>query len=84
MCIRDRVLIDEYDKPILDVLDTEACFSDDYGKQVLLEKHNREILKSFYSTFKAVSYTHLDVYKRQQLYFDCYKFNFFGVLMLLY
>jgi hypothetical protein len=30
-------LIDEYDKPILDVLDTEACFYDDYGKQVLLE-----------------------------------------------
>jgi hypothetical protein len=46
-------LIDEYDKPILDVLDTEACFYDDYGKQVLLENHNREILKSFYSTFKG-------------------------------
>ena len=50
---RAVVLIDEYDKPILDVLDTEACFYDDYGKQVLLENHNREILKSFYSTFKG-------------------------------
>ena len=50
---RAVVLVDEYDKPILDVLDTEACFHNDYGKEVLLEDHNREILKSFYSTFKG-------------------------------
>ena len=35
------VLIDEYDKPILDVLDTPQ------------EKENRDILKAFYSTFKS-------------------------------
>ncbi|MCI6581256.1 MAG: ATP-binding protein [Oscillospiraceae bacterium] len=36
------VLIDEYDKPMLDVIDTE------------LEEKNRNTLKSFYGTFKAV------------------------------
>ena len=36
------VLIDEYDKPLLDVLDTE------------MESKNRETLKAFYSTLKAV------------------------------
>lgn len=35
------VLIDEYDKPILDVLDTPQ------------EEENRDILKAFYSTFKS-------------------------------
>ena len=35
------MLIDEYDKPILDVLDTP------------LEEENRDILKAFYSTFKS-------------------------------
>lgn len=50
---RAVVLIDEYDKPILDVLDTEACFQNDNGEKILLENHNREILKSFYSTFKG-------------------------------
>ena len=38
---RAVVLIDEYDKPILDVLDTPQ------------EAVNREILKGFYSTFKS-------------------------------
>lgn len=47
------VLVDEYDKPVLDVLDMEAYFYDDYGEKVLLENHNREIMKSFYSTFKG-------------------------------
>ena len=35
------VLVDEYDKPLLDVLDTE------------MESKNKETLKAFYSTFKA-------------------------------
>ena len=35
------VLVDEYDKPLLDVLGTP------------LEQKNREVLKAFYSTFKA-------------------------------
>lgn len=46
------VLIDEYDKPILDVLDT-GLSSEYSGKQMLLEEQHREILKSFYSVFKA-------------------------------
>ena len=45
------VLIDEYDKPILDVLDTGYTTTID-GKERLLEDIHREILKGFYSTFK--------------------------------
>lgn len=47
------VLIDEYDKPLLDVLDTSATMRDDNGNEVLIEDYNRNILKGFYSTFKA-------------------------------
>ena len=46
------VLIDEYDKPILDVLDTDITV-DVAGHQWQLEDRNREILKGFYSVFKA-------------------------------
>ena len=46
------VLIDEYDKPILDVLDTGYRVAID-GKERLLEDRHREILKGFYSTFKS-------------------------------
>ena len=41
--LRAVVLVDEYDKPILDVLD--------YDKD--LEEEHRNILKGFYSTFKG-------------------------------
>lgn len=51
--LRAVVLIDEYDKPILDVLDTEAYTRDRQGGKLLLEEHHRNILKAFYSTFKA-------------------------------
>ena len=40
---RAVVLIDEYDKPMLDVLDTD----------VTLEDRHRNVLKAFYSVFKA-------------------------------
>ena len=50
---RAVVLIDEYDKPILDVLDTGASTRNHEGEKLLLEDHHREILKSFYSTFKG-------------------------------
>ena len=50
---RAVVLIDEYDKPILDVLDTDSSFTNHEGKKVLLEDWHREILKGFYSTFKG-------------------------------
>ena len=49
---RSVVLIDEYDKPILDVLDTGAKAT--LGcNELLLEEHHRNILKGFYSVFKA-------------------------------
>ena len=48
---RAVVLIDEYDKPLLDVLDTGYSATID-GKERLLEEHHRNILKGFYSVFK--------------------------------
>ena len=50
---RAVVLIDEYDKPILDVLNTGAFTRNHEGEKLLLEEHHREVLKSFYSTFKG-------------------------------
>ena len=47
------VLIDEYDKPLLDVLDTNYKTIDGNGNEILIEEYNRNILKGFYSTFKA-------------------------------
>ena len=49
---RAVVLIDEYDKPLLDVLDTglKATLS---SNELLLEEHHRNVLKGFYSVFKA-------------------------------
>ena len=49
---RAVVLIDEYDKPILDVLDTGYNTLIE-GEKRLLEDLHREILKGFYSVFKA-------------------------------
>ena len=49
---RAVVLIDEYDKPLLDVLDTGISTTID-GQNRLLEDHHRNILKGFYSVFKA-------------------------------
>jgi len=46
------VLIDEYDKPLLDVLDTGFSTVVD-GEKRLLEDHHRNILKGFYSVFKG-------------------------------
>ena len=50
--LRAVVLIDEYDKPILDVLDTQIKTSIK-GEERLLEDWHREVLKGFYSVFKA-------------------------------
>lgn len=50
---RAVVLIDEYDKPILDALDTGASTLNSLGEKRLLEDHHRELLAAFYSTFKA-------------------------------
>ena len=46
------VLIDEYDKPLLDVMDSGLKTVVD-GNEITLEEKNRDILKGFYSTFKA-------------------------------
>ena len=48
---RAVVLIDEYDKPLLDVLDTGTSITIN-GEQRLQEEHHRNILKGFYSVFK--------------------------------
>ena len=51
--LRAVVLIDEYDKPLLDVLDSTLKTTDADGNERLLEDRHREILKGFYSVFKA-------------------------------
>ena len=50
--VRAVVLIDEYDKPLLDILDQELYITID-GQKRNLEDWNREVLKGFYSVFKA-------------------------------
>ena len=45
------VLIDEYDKPMLDVLDSKLKVQLG-GQDITLEDYNRETLKAFYSVFK--------------------------------
>lgn len=51
--LRAVVLIDEYDKPILDVLDTGASTFNSAGEKRMLEDQHRELLAAFYSTFKG-------------------------------
>lgn len=46
------VLIDEYDKPIQDALDLDAKV-EHLGTQITLEEKHRNIMKSFYATFKS-------------------------------
>ena len=48
---RAVVLIDEYDKPLLDVMNTDYVGIQD-GRELPLEEINRNILKGFYSVFK--------------------------------
>ena len=48
---RAVVLIDEYDKPLLDVMDLDIAMGGDYGT-MSLEEYNRNSLKGFYSVFK--------------------------------
>ena len=50
--MRVVVLVDEYDKPLLDVMGTP--YKVNYqGVEISLEQYNHDTLKSFYSTFKA-------------------------------
>ena len=48
---RAVVLIDEYDKPLLDVMDLDIAMGGHYGT-MSLEEYNRNSLKGFYSVFK--------------------------------
>ena len=50
--LRAVVLIDEYDKPLLDVLDAKLKTVVG-GEERMLEEWHREIMKGFYSVFKA-------------------------------
>lgn len=45
------VLVDEYDKPLLDVMDS-GFMTDVDGNRITVEERNRDVLKSFYSVFK--------------------------------
>ena len=45
------VLIDEYDKPLLDVMDEKVEVELD-GRKITLEEYNRNLLRSFYAVFK--------------------------------
>ena len=49
---RAVVLIDEYDKPLLDVMDQDIFVQDASGNRKKLEDYNREVLKGFYGVFK--------------------------------
>lgn len=50
--LRAVVLVDEYDKPLLDVMDT-GYMVEHLGEQITLEEKNRNMLRAFYSTFKG-------------------------------
>ena len=49
---RAVVLVDEYDKPLLDVMDREISIKNEYG-EMSLEEYNRDMLRGFYSVFKG-------------------------------
>ena len=49
---RAVVLVDEYDKPLLDVLDTVSYVTDCEGNRITQEEYNRNVLRGFYGTFK--------------------------------
>lgn len=50
---RAVVLIDEYDKPLLDVMALNKQVKDGDGYEITIEEYNRRILKGFYGVFKA-------------------------------
>lgn len=50
--LRAVVLVDEYDKPLLDVMDT-GYMVEHLGEEITLEENNRNMLRAFYSTFKG-------------------------------
>ncbi len=51
--MRVVVLVDEYDKPLLDVMGEQGYTTSPTGERITMEDRNRSVLKSFYSTFKS-------------------------------
>ncbi|MGM9706722.1 MAG: AAA family ATPase [Prevotella sp.] len=49
---RAVVLVDEYDKPMLDVLELDYYVTDSEGNRIKLEDYNRNVLRGFYGVFK--------------------------------
>ena len=49
---RAVVLVDEYDKPMLDVLELDYYVTDSEGNRIKLEDYNRNLLRGFYGVFK--------------------------------
>ena len=49
---RAVVLVDEYDKPLLDVLELDYYVTDSEGNRIKLEDYNRNVLRGFYGMFK--------------------------------
>ncbi len=49
--MRCVVLVDEYDKPLLDVMDSGKMVEYD-GEKISIEERSRNVLKALYSTFK--------------------------------
>ena len=50
--LRAVVLIDEYDKPLLDVMDLNNTINHE-GCEITYEEYNRNLLRAFFSTFKV-------------------------------
>lgn len=50
--LRGVVLIDEYDKPLLDVMDMKNTINCE-GADISYEEYSRRLLRAFYSTFKV-------------------------------
>lgn len=50
--LRAVVLVDEYDKPLLDVMDLDY-YVEHLGRKITLEQYNRTMLRAFFSTFKG-------------------------------
>lgn len=50
--LRAVVLIDEYDKPLLDAMDLKNTLNHE-GCEITYEEYNRNLLRAFFSTFKV-------------------------------
>ena len=68
MCIRDRCSSDTILRAIKELTQENISYTSDTGKTYdfnTADKLNDLLIKALVSTGEPVSYTHLDVYKRQ-------------------